>query len=335
MSASLAGRPTTPRPLVAALATLLAVMLLGGAPASADTRPAPAPRLEARGDLPGYDAPVLPPGCFGPARSGIDPFPCPLNKYRPKKPSIILWGDSHAYQWIPALREAVKRQKVNLISFVAGSCPPVLVTRNHDKGACRRSNYVALRTVQALVREKARFKVVLGSNWSGFRRAYRRVYLESAAGIPSGYDAYTQDMIQLAHEGTPDLFTRLGRMGVDVDIIGQSATVPERRAPCPAGEAPYTCDVPRWRAVPEERRTRGYLERQQDKIQVRGRSRIIDATPGYCTDVVCHGKIGAVETYFDDLHLSATRTRALARFFTPAVKDLHRKARAGRAASTN
>ncbi|WP_148613284.1 SGNH hydrolase domain-containing protein [Nocardioides rubriscoriae] len=341
MSAPLFGSRVL-RALALVLTSLLAATLLGGVPASAGGRdtardttrdstrdstatPPPAPRLEARGDLAGYDAPVLPPGCFGPARSGIDPFPCPLNKYRPRLPTILLWGDSHAYEWIPALREAVRGERVNLVSFVAGSCPPVLITRDLHDGACRRSNYVALRTVEALVREKARFKVVLGSNWSGFRRAYRRVYLESVTGVPSGYDAYTTDMIRLAHEGTPDLFTRLGRMGVDVDIIGQAATVPERRPSCPAGDAPYNCDLPRWRALPEERRTVGYLHHQQDKITVRGRSRLIDATPGYCTATVCHGKIGAIETYFDDLHLSATRTRALARFFKPAVRDLHRR----------
>jgi hypothetical protein len=324
------------RLLVVLLAALLAVTLLAGAPSSAraddDARkPGDKPTtydnhdLQSRGDLEGVDAPKLPPGCFGPARTGIDPFPCPLNKFRPKLPTILLWGDSHAYEWIPALKEATKGQRVNLVSFVAGSCPPVLITNNNGKGACRRSNYVALRTVQALIRKKARFKVVLGSNWSGFRRAYRSVYVEQVGGPPSGYDAYTKDMILLAHEGTPRLFDRLGKMGVDVDLIGQAATVPAERPACAGGDQPYACDLPRWRAMPQERSTTGYLKRQQAKIQVRARSRIIDASPGYCTATVCRGKVGPIATYFDDLHLSATRTRALFRFFKPAVADMHRR----------
>ncbi|MCW2815118.1 MAG: acyltransferase [Nocardioides sp.] len=329
MSAPSPGPRGPLRLLLLALAGLLAATLLGTAApsAGADGRPAPgapANDLAFRGDLEGVDAPVLPPGCFGPARSGIDPFPCPLNKFFPRRPTIVLWGDSHAYQWIPALKEAVQGERVNLVSFVAGSCPPVLITNNNGKGACRRSNYVALRTVEALRRENKRFKVVLGSNWSGFRRAYRKIVLEDAVGAPSGYDDYTKEMVRLAHEGTPDLFTRLGRMGVDVDIIGQAATVPERRASCEAGEEPYVCDLPRWRAMPEERRTDGYLQRQQDKIKRTARSRIVDASSGYCTDFVCRGKVGTIQTYFDDLHLSATRTRNLARFFKPAVRDMHR-----------
>jgi hypothetical protein len=336
MSAPRPGHRAPVRAVLLVLVALLAVTLLGGVPVgSAAVReggagqgdPPPAPRVTAtyaRGDLAGVDAPKLPPGCFGPARSGPDPFPCPLNPYKPRRPTIMLWGDSHAYMYIPALREAVRGENVNLVSFVAGSCPPVLRLRDRGPGLCRRSNYVALKTVQQLVREKKRFKVVLGSNWSGFRRAFRRVYLEDAAGIPSGYDDYTKDMVRLAHEGTPALFDRLGRMGVDVDIIDQAATVPERRRSCAAGEDPYDCDLPRWRALPEERRTDAYLREQQAKIQVRGRSRIIDATPGYCTATVCRGKVGPVHTYFDDLHLSATRTRKLARYFKAAVRDLHR-----------
>lgn len=332
--------PLSWRLLLLALSGVLAVTLLSApAPARADQRPAPSDQsgqsgpsvpandLAFRGDLEGVDAPVLPPGCFGPARSGIDPFPCPLTPYRAKRPTILLWGDSHAYEWIPALKEAVQGRRVNLVSFVAGSCPPVLITKDTRNGACRRSNYVALRTVQRLKREGGRFKVVLGSNWTGFRRAYRKLYLESVAGVPSGYDDFTKDMIRLAHEGTPDLITRLGKMGVDVDLIGQAATVPEVRRSCSAGEAPYVCDLPRWRALPEERRTDAYLERQRAKIAPRWKSRIIDATPGYCTATVCRGKSGAIETYFDDLHLSATRTRALARFFVPAVEDMRRPAR--------
>lgn len=344
MSAPLPGSRGPVRLLVVVLTVLLSVTLLAGTPASAradDTPASPVPPasssvsgrtdnrdLQARGDLEGVDAPQLPPGCFGPARSGIDPFPCPLNTYRPKRPTILLWGDSHAYEWIPALKEATRGQKVNLVSFVAGSCPPVLITKNNGKGACRRSNYVALKTVQALVRKKLRFKVVLGSNWSGFRRAYRAVYAEQVGGPPSGYDAFTKDMVRLAHEGTPRLFDRLGKMGVDVDLIGQAATVPERRPACAAGDEPYNCDLPRWRAMPQERATGGYLKRLQARItRGRGSSRIIDASPGYCTATVCRGKIGAIETYFDDLHLSATRTRNLARFFKPAVADMHRRRR--------
>ncbi|WP_139983528.1 SGNH hydrolase domain-containing protein [Nocardioides litoris] len=316
-----------PRLVALALALVVALGLLTGpgAPtAAADVRPGPA----LRGDVPGVDAPVMPKGCFGPARSGIEPFPCPLVAHRPGRPTVLLWGDSHAYMYIPALVRAVRGRGVNLVSFVAGSCPPVLVTDGRYRGpgaACRRSNYKALRYVASMQRAGRPLRVVIGSNWSGFRRAYRRLFLEGAAGMPSGYDGFTKDMVRLAHQGTPALFDRLAQMRVDVDIIGQAATVPDARPACAAGETPYACDLPRWRAIPEERRTARYLREQQVKIQRHARSRVIDTTPGYCTASTCRGRVGSVATWFDDLHLSATRTRNLASYFAASVRDARRR----------
>lgn len=306
MSAPLHGPRPSARLGVALLISLVLAALLSVAPAPA----------QARDEEGAIDAPVMPAGCFGPGRSGIDPFPCPLNTNRENRPTVILWGDSHAYMYIPALREAVRGKPVNLISFVAGSCPPVLVTKAFGSGKCERSNYVALETVKKLIAQKADFKVVLGSNWTGFRTAYRKIFLEEV-GVPSGYDDFTKKMVRLAHEGTPRLFDTLGRLGVDVDVISQAAVVPERRQPCAAGEEPYACDLPRWRALPENWKTKQYLREQLAKV--RGRKSLIDATPGYCDELVCRGQVGEVKTYFDDLHLSATRTRFLAKYFKPAV----------------
>lgn len=288
--------------------------------------PEAAPRLTlARRDTAERDKPVLPAKCFGPGHSNIEPFPCPLNQHRKGQPVVVLWGDSHAYQWIPAMIEAVKGQRVNLVSMVAPSCPPILVTRDPGRRSCKRSNYVAYRYVRQLLREKATFTVVLGSNWSGFRRGYRAMMLEAVGGPPTGYVDYTRQMVSMANEGTPALFSRLGSLGVDVDVIAQAATVPARRPGCELGDDPYACDLPRWRAIPEEQATKTYLARQQAKIRKRGSSSTIDPSRGYCDTAVCHGRVGSVETYYDDLHISATRSRTLARYFVPAVREAARR----------
>lgn len=315
------GPASTPAPVRSSLATT------GGTDDPAATT---APRLtvdpasRAARSSATRDTPKLPSQCFGPGRSRIEPFPCPLNWQRKGQPIVLLWGDSHAYQWIPGFVEAVKGQRVNLVSMVAGSCPPVLVQTDPGARQCKRSNWNAYKYVRQLLRQRATFKVVLGSNWSGFRRGYRAMVLEGAGGPPTGYVEYTRQMVEMAHEGTPALFDKLGALGVDVDILGQAAVVPERRPACPAGDDPYLCDVQRWRAIPEEYGTLTYLRHQQAKIARRGESRIIDATPGYCTADVCRGRVGSVQTYFDDLHLSATRTRNLARYLVPSVRAVRR-----------
>lgn len=306
-------------------ATLLAI--LPGAAAQAvqerQARPSPSaqPLANAQSAKQGPDTPSIPADCFGPAQVKVDPFPCPLVTFKPKRPTILLWGDSHAWQYIPALRQAVRGNGVNLVSFVAGSCAPSAVKEKDRMGTCERSNLEAYRTVRKWHQEGRDLRVILSSNWSGFRIAYRRMMLGDIVPVDD-YSDYTKEMVRLSHEGTPKLFTRLGRLGVDVDVIGPSAVVPDKKLPCLAGEEPYQCDLPRWRALPEESDTREWLGQQMAKLQ--GKPKLIDATGAYCSRTVCHGKVGDILTWYDHLHLSATRTRNLRQFFAPTVAAVKR-----------
>ncbi|WP_323792091.1 SGNH hydrolase domain-containing protein [Nocardioides sp.] len=305
-------RPATALLLVSALLTaLLALAVAGPAPA----RALPAEEL---------DVPSMPADCFGPAQTSGEPTVCRYNKFRKKRPTVVLWGDSHAWMYIPALRKAVRGQRVNFTSFVAGSCPPIATTTTPDEsysGKCERSNVNALAFVKKLHKRGSAVKVILGSNWSGFRIAHREIAMEGA-GTDSGYDDYTRKMVALSHEGTPRLFRRLGKLGVDVDVIAQAAVIPERVAGCADGNDPYACDIPRWRALPEEGRTDSWLRSQMKKLK--GAPRYLLARDAYCFERVCSGSVDGIFTWYDKLHLSATRTAALSSYFRPSVLSLRR-----------
>ncbi len=310
-----AARPRTRPvlPFVAALALLVALLatIAAGAPVSA------LPREE-------LDAPTQPSNCFGPAQTTGEPTACHYNGFKKKRPTVVLWGDSHAWMYIPAVRKAVRGQRVNFVSFVAGSCAPFATTstpKDGYSGKCERSNVNALAYVSKLVKRGRDVKVLLGSNWTGFRTAYRRIALEQA-GVDSGYDPYTKKMVALSHEGTPRLFTRLGKLGVDVDVIAQAAVIPERVRQCAEGDDPYACAIPRWRALREEGRTDTWLRGQMDKLA--GDPGYIVTTGAYCTSLVCGGRVAGIFTWYDALHLSATRTKALASYFRPSIADLKR-----------
>lgn len=266
------------------------------------------------------DVPTMPAGCFGPGQGSSDPDrPCHLTSFRKDRPTVVLWGDSHAWQMIPAVTEAAKGTGVNLVSFVAGNCPPMAVRHATPSGVCERSNAAALAFVTRLHDDGREVKALLGSNWSDFRIAYRRLMLESV-GLRTDYERYKKRMTRLGHEGTPALFTRLGELGVPVEVIAQAATVPAVNPVCDAGEEPYRCDVARWRALPEEGRTTTWLRGQLRKIT--GPHRIVETKSAYCTALVCHGELDGITTFVDDLHLSATRTRALAPAFTTTFTSM-------------
>ncbi|CAN5364809.1 hypothetical protein BH09ACT12_BH09ACT12_10040 [soil metagenome] len=304
-------RPATGALVALALFALLLTMFATSAPAQA------LPEDE-------LDAPTMPADCFGPAQTTGEPTVCHFNHFKRKRPTVVLWGDSHAWMYIPAIRRAVRGQHVNFVSFVAGSCAPFATNSTPESGysgKCERSNVNALAYVTRLVEHDRTVKVLLGSNWSGFRIAYRRIALEQI-GVDSGYEDYTKKMVALSHEGTPLLFKRLGKLGVDVDVIAQAAVIPDEVEPCAAGEDPYACDIPRWRAMPEEGRTESWLHGQMSKLA--GDPGYITPSDAYCTDLVCGGSVDGIFTWYDHLHLSATRTKALAGYFKPTIRRLGR-----------
>ena len=304
-------RPQLTAALLVAVALLMTLLVTAPVPA----RALPADEL---------DAPTMPADCFGPAQSSGEPTVCHYNRFRKKRPTVVLWGDSHAWMYIPALRRAVRGERVNFTSFVAGSCPPIASTATPDSGysgKCERSNVNALAYVTRLQRRGSDVRVVLGSNWSGFRIAHRKIALEGVTGDP-GYSDYTRKMVELSHEGTPRLFTRLGRLGVDVTVIAQAATIPERVRDCEAGNDPYACTIPRWRALPEELRTERWLGQQMAKLS--GATEYLEPSAAYCNTTICAGNVGGIFTWYDPLHLSATRTRALTSYFRPTITGLAR-----------
>lgn len=298
---------------------LLVVALISSLLAMAGAAPAQASPTE------GIDAPRMPPNCFGPGQTNREPTVCKYGRFVKKRPTVVLWGDSHAWMYIPSVRRAVRGEKVNFVSFVAGSCPPI-ATRSTPasgfSGKCERSNVNALAYVKRLTRRGSDVKVLLGSNWAGFRIAHREIALESV-GFDTGYSDYTRQMVALSHEGTPLLFKRLGRLGVDVDVIAQAATVPDRVRSCDAGDVPYACEIPRWRAIPEERRTASWLRGQMS--QLAGQPGYLTPSEAYCNTLICAGNVGGILTWYDSLHLSATRTKALTSFFEPSIRELARR----------
>ncbi len=100
---------------------------------------------------PQNDFPRMPRSCVDPKDLiPQEPGMCKLNTYRQARPTVVLWGDSHAWQMIPALKGAIKGRNVNLVAFVMGGCPPMdphLNTPKKRKNAtsCQKSNDLALR----------------------------------------------------------------------------------------------------------------------------------------------------------------------------------------------
>lgn len=269
-------------------------------------------------DYPHLPAACVPPGAIIQQR----PLICYHTSFVQTRPTMMLWGDSHAWQHLPALRPIAERSRVNLISVVLGGCPPVKValTPPPDGYAslCEEANAKAMRVVTRFKSAGRPFKVILGSNWAG----YRRVYNEIARGEPrTSYPAHVLEKVQLAHSGTRPLFDWLAKKKVAVEVIAQVATVPlVNTPPCAGGTEPYVCPLKRKVALPNENATRSWLQGLMTPLA--GTPGYVDVNSAFCSASVCRGRRDGIYTFYDRLHLSATRSRTNQRFFMDSFRFL-------------
>lgn len=241
---------------------------------------------------------------------------CKLTTYRQARPTVVLWGDSHAWQMIPAVKGAVKGRNVNLVAFLMGGCPPMDPNLNTPKKrqnatSCQKSNDLALR--YALKRKHAglKTKLILGGAWDRYLTPLRQ-------GTPPS-ESYAALIAQDLETDTPRLFRRLGLAKISTDVVGQSLEVPEG-AVCPLGRDPFVCSLPRSQMLHSEAANKRWVKNAMEPLV--GKGRYITTNRPVCGLKLCHGMVDNIYTFFDDLHLSATRSRTLARYFKPTVADV-------------
>ena len=287
--------------VLAALLTATLMSLPSGATAAPATSASPA--VAAPRD-PADDFPRMPRRCVNPENL-IPQYPgkCNLNDFRKGRPTIVLWGDSHAWQMIPALRKAARKRGVNLVAFVMGSCPVMdnqLTAQERESApACLRSNDLALRYVAKLKSHKREVRVLLGTYWWRYLQAIR-------VGDTKSY--HGQMAAQFKTAG-PRLFRTLGRMRVGVDVNAQMVTVPPNHGSCPKGNTPYACDLARRKALRNEASTRRYVKKRMRSLH--GKPGYVDANR-MCSSDTCYARSPeGIYTFWDDQHISASMSRHL------------------------
>jgi hypothetical protein len=315
-------RPARSRPgallgVSLAAVALVTVLLPTTAVGSAGT--ATSGVVAARAADPTQDRPTLPARCRADSQQHLSkPAPCYVTRFDRTRPTVLLWGDSHAYHHIPAIRAAVRGQNVNFLVFIAGACPP-MVRIADQQDTCSVINRQALEFVTRLHDNGRRLTVLLGSYWHWYLSTLERI---DAGDEPEADEAYIFEQSREFRRGVPRLFRTLGRMRVDTDVIGPVPTVPDAVAPCLQGQEPYACPILRGQALPDERETREYVETQLAALH--GRPRLINLKPRICDSTFCYGLHDDVYTWYDGIHLSATFSRSTTSAFRGVVRDLKR-----------
>ena len=274
-------RSTPPAPAIALADVLAAVRK---APAIRTLPADLTPSLTTAGDDLGFDNDKCE---AGPAADHVDAcvFGDPASSTK-----VVLYGDSHAGMWLPALLEIARRRHWQLRSFGKPACPAAhLSVWNQQQGRpfaeCDRFRAYAEGQILA-----ERPGLVLVTSESYAQKADRGVPITAA-----GWQA-----------GLTGTLGTLRRSGARVVVIGDTPVLTESAPDCLAAHPKNVPACGTTRAAATER-----VWNAADQAAARATgSGYVSVLPWLCT-AVCTPVIGNVLVYRNRFHLSATYARLL------------------------
>lgn len=264
---------------------------------------------------------------------------CELTRFDPDKPTLVLRGDSHAWQLVPALKAAREEHPdVNLVVWVLPGCPPLdlrpqtgwdflghLATTGVPQSSetwsqCVLLNHYARQDVARMARAGG-VAVVAAARWAAYRESTVLSLREMATFRRSRTPDYDRLVVDLLDAGV----TRLLETPASLTLV---APMPEQRR-----HVPRCLAVPGWAGRCDVSRSTqdAYLSGSAtwlaDLAGRRGDVRLIDVVDDICDDLTCPARSDGVVNYVDDSHLSASRSRTLAPHFADVFADLARARR--------
>ena len=264
------------------------------------------------------DFPALPTRCATRAEQvPKTPMKCVLRKAGKNKPTLVVWGDSHMFMMLPAVREAIKGRKVGLVAFIFGGCVPARPDMEIWAGQpCSETADMANRYLAQMQKRGKKVRVILGSFW-GFN--LNRVYYYPTPELEES--SRTRRPYTMSY--TRELFRWLGKKKIKTDVLVQGPIAVPPNPDCRPGPTPYECDIVRYHALYKERYITNWLKRQVRHLP-RG-ARLINYNDRLCSQRTCKAvQPGGVQTWYDGYHVSATAAKRYAGMFKPSVKRLLR-----------
>jgi peptidoglycan/LPS O-acetylase OafA/YrhL len=209
--------------------------------------------------------------------------------------TVVLFGDSHAMQWFPALEELAKERDWRLLGFSKSACPPadIHVYSTGLRREYRECDEWRERTLERIVREENPSLVV-----TSMLNRYRA--REDGRGLPR--DTSNEAVV----EGYVSTLERLRSSGAPVAVI-EDVPRPDKDIPeCVSRSLDrlQECAFARSKAMGQPRINASAA------AEVEGAS-LIDATPMVCPGKTCPAVIGDVLVYRNGAHLTRTYVRTI------------------------
>jgi hypothetical protein len=213
----------------------------------------------------------------------------------------VLFGDSHAATWFPALDVISRQQHWRLVDLTKAGCPPVEVTiifRGSPYTNCTQWR----RNAQAQIAAMHPALVIV--TWARYIEEPEATPL---AGVPTRYGSAWQD-------GLAAIFSFLRRSASHVLFLSDTPTLQQWAPDCVSG---HLSDV---RSCMSKRSATTILpavKAQELQLTKRERIQSIDPAGWFCDPTVCPVVVGNILLYRDNAHM----TPAWSRFIAPLLAN--------------
>jgi peptidoglycan/LPS O-acetylase OafA/YrhL len=208
--------------------------------------------------------------------------------------TVVLFGDSHAMQWFPALKELAEERDWRLLGFSKSACPPaeIQVYSTGLRREYRECDEWRERTLERITQEAP--SLVVTSMLNRYRAREDGKGLPRDASNEAVVDGYVSTLRELRGAGAP--------VAVIEDVPRPDKDVPE----CVSRslERLQDCAFPRSKALGGPRINAEAAER------VKGAG-LVDPTPVVCPEEMCPAVVGDALVYRNGAHLTATYVRTL------------------------
>jgi peptidoglycan/LPS O-acetylase OafA/YrhL len=210
--------------------------------------------------------------------------------------TVVLFGDSHALHWFPALNQLANERDWRLVGLTKGGCPPAQVTVYEPALSREYSECDEWRekTLERIV-EKERPRLVVTSSLTTYP------VMEDAERVRG------EAREEALEEGYVSTLEKLRDTGAEIAVIKDNPH-PDKDIPDCVSESLdrlQRCAIPREKALDYPQIYARAAEKSEGV-------RLIDATPAFCLQDTCPAVIGDTLVYRNTTHLTPAYVRSLA-----------------------
>jgi peptidoglycan/LPS O-acetylase OafA/YrhL len=239
-------------------------------------------------------------GCHVDLKPTVSPRYCESFGDKRSKKIVVLFGDSHAAQWFPAMDALAKKRRWRLAVFTKGACAAAAVRiylpavrRGYDECVTWRANAFAR------IRQLHPVLVVMSTNADG----------GNALGVSGSQD---QAWVKAWQQTDQKLKARGTRIAYLQDTPWPKENVPDCVAQHP--RAIQRCAQSEKQATANPRRAK-----VADALKGAG-AIVVNPLPWFCDQNACPVVVGNILVYKDDSHISTTYAKLLAPLLSEQLK---------------